>query len=184
VDEQGRPLSRVLLTLENEAGSLVSGYYGKEVALDADGRARVEVPAGRMKVIVSTSKKYFSRSGYGLATEQDVVVESGGRVEVEAVVRTGGRVRVAVRDADGNPAAVERLRLLDLDGKKQDTGFIRLLPDGWTTDLDGPGPALLAVPVPAGRYRVEVVMEGEVVAGTDVDVVAGETTEWTITLPR
>ena len=100
------------------------------------------------------------------------------------MVRTGGRVRVIVKNADGNPAPVDRLRLLDLEGKRVDADFIRLLPDGWTTSFDEPGPGLLASPVPAGRYRVEVMRENETVAGTDVDVVAGKTTEWTITIPR
>jgi len=184
LDDGGQPRRKVVLSLRNEAGSPVSDFYNREVELDEDGRGRVEMPPGRFVLEVGDSAAFVSTSGYALASEHEIVIESGQRLPLETALRSGGRIRVTVRDPDGEIVAPVRLDLLDETGERIPARFIRVTDGGWTTSLDEPAPALLGRPVPAGRYRVRVRPEEGVTEDRQADVASGETVEVEVLLPR
>jgi RNA polymerase sigma-70 factor (ECF subfamily) len=180
----GQPPSTVYVTLENESGSSVDGWYAKPAQLDADGR--VEIPAttpGSLRVTVASGSALYTGESCWLPASAPVSVVGGRTSEVDLTMPLGGRVRVTVLDALGTIVAPDRIDLLSGAGERLPVLFVHVKDDGsWTTKL-GAAPSVLGAPVPAGRYVVSVRASDGGVVTKDVDVVRGTTGDVEVSLP-
>lgn len=178
LEESGEPRRSVVVKLRNESGSLVSTGSDREVQLDENGLARLEVPPGSLTIELADRDVFASLEGYVLSEVREIAVTVGETLPLEVTLMRGGRFRVTARDAAGAVATVGRPRLFDLEGERLLLPFIRLMEQGWTTDCDEPGIVLLGVPIPTGRYRV-VLQHGDddPYYDREVDIERGKTTE-------
>ncbi len=184
-DSAGTPLRVVFIDMYDDAGSPVSGWYEREVALDADGRALLEgVPPGELKVAISTTKSTWSAEGYGMRTEDVVRVLADAETPLTAAIRDGGRVRVTARDVRGEVIAPKELRLFREDGKQVWSPFLTVRgPGSYTTALDDPVPVLFGSPVTEGRYRVVAMPGTSQETELDIVIAAGRTEEVDLVIP-
>jgi hypothetical protein len=182
--DSGQPPSTVYVTLENESGSSVDGWYAKPAQLDADGR--LEIPGttpGTLSVSVAGGPALYSGEGCWLPARAAVSVVGGRTSEVDLTMALGGRVRVTVRDAAGEIVAPERIDLLSAAGERLPVLFVHVKGDGgWSTKL-GAAPAVLGTPVSAGRHVVSVRDAGGGTVTKDVEIARGATADVDVILP-
>lgn len=182
--DAGPTPATVYVTLENESGSSVKGWYAKPANLDAEGR--VEIPGttpGTLTVTVAGGSALYSGESYWLPASAAASVAGGRTSDVELTMELGGRVRVTLRDASGAVVAPARLDLVSAAGDRLRGLFVHVKEDGsWSTEL-GAAPSVLGQPVPAGRYVVSAKDAGGVAVTKEVEVVRGTTADVELALP-
>jgi hypothetical protein len=178
-DAEGKPLAFVIASLLDSEGWCVAGVRDRRIELDGKGRGRLgPVPAGRFLLVVSTVNRWWSTEGYGLLSEQQVRVPSGGVALVLTRILEGGRIRLTTRSVNGKIVAPRSVEIHDLKGRRLNNRFVRENPDGsYSERLNQATSVLLAHPLPPGRYRVLVFRGEEVVGEAEVPVNAGGTTD-------
>lgn len=187
VDATGAPRRTTRVSLDNEADAPVDGWYGKELALDATGRARLaDLPPGRLRLTVGPGPMDIPTESYDLPVEREVGVSAGSTVPVDATLVPGGRIVARVLGPDGALVAPHLwLTVHDLDGARIPTTVWQPTDRGtWTSssDPDLPQPLHLGRVLPAGSYTLRFKRTGG--SGSDanpiehpVTVVAGRTTQ-------
>lgn len=178
VDDQGRALAKVTITLEDSAESPIEGFYGKKMGLDSEGRGILEgVPPGTWKMEVKGTAGPWDTTVFGLSVVKEVKVESGQAAPVDLLVKSGGWVRVTVKDADGTVLAPDAVRLMDEKGEYVGSSFYGRDGDDWSWPSKKPGSVTLDHPVPPGRYTVEV-LRGPQLGKKEVAVSAEVVVPW------
>jgi hypothetical protein len=183
--EDGLPLARAWVTIENEAGGTIGRFTDLELEIPPDGRVRIrDVPVGSCRIGISGTKR-DSPSGYVLRADAQAEVRAEEPTSIRLSLPIGGRLRVSIVDLRGRMVSPEKLSLCDREGGRIPARFLQAWTDGrWRLSTSAEAPALLASPVPPGLYIVCWARDGEGEVSRFVSICAGETADIKIRTER